>query len=87
LLRWPRKTSIKQNYKIFIEYDGLLSKALRERRIEVQKPYAKRGNVYIELWLLKSISKILSINDESGVDNFRIRSDPNPNYVDMEKSF
>jgi hypothetical protein len=25
--------------------------------------------------------------DESGVDNFRIRSDPNPNYADMEKSF
>jgi hypothetical protein len=25
--------------------------------------------------------------DESGVDNFRIRSDPNPNYADMEKRF
>jgi hypothetical protein len=25
--------------------------------------------------------------DESGVDNFRIRSDPNPNYADVEKSF
>jgi hypothetical protein len=25
--------------------------------------------------------------DESGVDNFRIRSDSNPKYVNMEKSF
>jgi hypothetical protein len=25
--------------------------------------------------------------DESSVDNFRIRSDLNPNYADMEKSF
>jgi hypothetical protein len=25
--------------------------------------------------------------DESGVDNFRIRSYLNPNYADMEKSF
>jgi hypothetical protein len=24
--------------------------------------------------------------DESGLDNFRIRSDANPNYVDMEKT-
>jgi hypothetical protein len=28
-----------------------------------------------------------STRDESGVDNFRIRSDVNPNYVNMEKSF
>jgi hypothetical protein len=25
--------------------------------------------------------------DESGVNNFCIRSDPNPNFADMEKSF
>jgi hypothetical protein len=31
----------------------------------------------------------LLVRDESGADNFRIRSDPNPNpnYADMEKSF
>jgi hypothetical protein len=29
----------------------------------------------------------LASRDVSGVDNFRIRSDPNPNYANMEKSF
>jgi hypothetical protein len=30
---------------------------------------------------------IISGRDESGVDNFRIQSDLNLNYADMEKSF
>jgi hypothetical protein len=30
---------------------------------------------------------VAAARDESGVDNFRIRSDPNLNYANVEKSF
>jgi hypothetical protein len=38
-------------------------------------------------WGPSSAVDVGTSRDKSGVDNFHIRSDPNPNYANMEKSF
>jgi hypothetical protein len=46
--------------------------------------HGRRGDAAKKRW---SGPSSLTCRDESGVDNFRIRSDSNPNYADVEKSF